>query len=86
MHSSLPFFLFLLCLLQSFRVHLSEVHNVNVCPVHRLDIAHAWVDAEGHGAVDACDGDAVTRLHLVHQVTVGVQDDRVGSLTGRHVL
>lgn len=46
----------------------------------------SWGEQFRAGFSLTCDVDAVSRLHLVDQVVVRVDDGGVGCLTGRHVL
>ena len=71
---------------QPLRVQLAVVHHINVRAIDGMDVALARVGTERRCAVDAGDCDAVARLHGVHQVVVGVDQDGVRRLTGRHVL
>ena len=55
-------------------------------PVDGTDVAHARVQHGRNGPVDSRDGDSVTRLHLVNQVVMAVQQHRLRSLRCRHVV
>ena len=84
--NKVPLIIFHIGLLQPLGVKFSEVNNINVGLVHRLDVSHARVDTQGDSTVDSCDSDPVTRLNTVHKVIVSVQYHRVRGLTSWHVL
>lgn len=78
----LPLFL----LVQSLVVDLAVVHDIDVCAIHRFDIARAWIILNGHGSIDAGDGDSIACLHLVDHIVVREQQDIVRRLTGGHIV
>jgi hypothetical protein len=59
------------------------VNDVDVGLEQALDLALAGIDADGDGAEDARDRDAITRLAEVDQLVVNTQRDRVRRLTIR---
>ena len=71
---------------QPVHVDLAKVDDVNVRTVDGFDVALDRIDAQRHGSVDAGDCDTVARLNLVYQIVVCEYDDRVRSVSGRHVV
>ena len=72
--------------MQSLRVHLAVMHDVDVRLVDRQNVPLSRVCAQRHRTVDAGDSHAVARLDCIHEVVVRKHDDRVRRLTRRHVL
>jgi hypothetical protein len=67
-------------------IGLSEVNNINVRPVDWAHIPHSRVQHWGDSPVDTSDRDPVTRLNLIHQVIVAVEQDGLRRLSSRHVI
>ena len=82
-----PFFVRVVFLLpESVLLRSAEMNGVDVSLVDGFDVALSRIGAKWRGAINAGDVDAVSWLHRVDEVVVGVDDDGVGSLTGRHVV
>ena len=82
-----PFFVRVVFLLpESVLLRSAEMNGVDVSLVDGFDVALSRIGAEWRGAINAGDVDAVSWLHRVDEVVVGVDDDGVRSLTGWHVV
>lgn len=71
---------------QPLSVELTEVYNIDVGLVDRLDVALLGVNPHGGGSVDARNGHSVTGLNHIHQVVVSEEYDVVWGLASRHVI
>ena len=65
---------------------LTELDDIDIRFVHRLDVTHEWVDTEGRGSIDPGHCDTITGLDRVHEIIVCIQYNVVWGLTGRHVI
>ena len=72
--------------MESTGVEFPVVDHIDTRLIDGLHIPHAWVNAEGRGTVYTGHGHTVSRLYLVHQVTVGEYNNSMWRLSGRHVL
>lgn len=62
-----------------------SVTLVNMRSVNRFDISVPGVDPNRAGPVNTGDGNAVSGLNGVDEISVGVKRDRMGGLSRRHL-
>ena len=60
---------------------LAEVDHINVSLIDRVEVPHLGVGSLRDCSVDTSDRHSVSRLDLVHQVTMNIEDDSVRCLT-----
>ena len=60
--------------------------HINISPVNVLESALVGIDPDAHRSVNARDLHAIARPHMVHQVLIRAQMDRLGRLSLRNTL